>query len=200
MTSGVPRGGASPSRIGVRIDPTPLWRPARLFPWRRRRGRDRYDLWIPPRRDLPDRQERRSIPGRAADRGRGTVASFAIVLRVTKGMLGAVASLAPDPTLTVGPAIPLESDVPVASRLGTPVRLPGCMLDIPPEPIIENDVGIAAPPVEPQSSRPRGEWNHNNVSSGSQHDHTKVGYDRQDRSSSSQTCKSKWNFRSGFIL
>jgi len=36
-------------------------------------------------------------------------------------MLAAVASLAPEPTLIVTPAPPLDPAVPVAARLGTPV-------------------------------------------------------------------------------
>jgi len=64
-------------------------------------------------------------------------------------MLAAVASLAPEPTLIVTPAPPLDPAVPVAARLGTPVMLPGWILDIPPEPVMKNDVGIAVPPGEP---------------------------------------------------
>jgi hypothetical protein len=76
-------------------------------------------------------------------------ASLAIVLRVTRGMLAAVASLAPEPTLIGTPAPALDPAVPVAARLGTPVMLPGWILDIPPEPVMNNDVGIAVPPGEP---------------------------------------------------
>ena len=88
---------------------------------------------------------------------------MAIVLRLTTGMLtAAVALLPPEPTLIVAPPPPLDPAVPpldpsvppvapvvaVAASPGMPVLLPGCTLDIPPEPVMENDVGMAVPLVE----------------------------------------------------
>jgi hypothetical protein len=78
-------------------------------------------------------------------RGGGFRASLAIVLRVTSGMLAAEASLAPVPTLIVTPAPPLDPTVPVVARLGMPVLFPGWILEIPPEPVMKNDVGMAVP-------------------------------------------------------
>ena len=69
-----------------------------------------------------------------------------MVLRVTSGMLTALASLAPEPTVFVAPAPPLD---PVAASVASPgmlVLLPGCMLDIPLNPVTEKDMGIAVPP------------------------------------------------------
>ena len=59
-----------------------------------------------------------------------------MVLRVTSGIIGAPASLAPEPTVIVAPAPPFDPDGAVAGR---PAMLPGCTLDIPPEPAMTND-------------------------------------------------------------
>ena len=77
--------------------------------------------------------------------------SLAMVLRVTNGMLTALASLAPEPTASVTEAPPFAPLVPfvaVGAGLGRPAIAPGCMLEIPPVPMIANDVGMA-PPVKP---------------------------------------------------
>ena len=70
--------------------------------------------------ELTGRQDGGSIPGCRPMWGAAFRASLAIVLRVTSGMLAAVASLAPEPTVTVAPALPLDAAAPVAARPGTP--------------------------------------------------------------------------------
>ena len=75
------------------------------------------------------------------------------------------------------------------------------MLDIPPEPIIENDVGIAAPPVEPPELAAAPGYGIIRTYPPVVSTITpRLAMTGRSRSSSSQTCKSKWNFRSGFIL
>ena len=75
-------------------------------------------------------------------------ASLAMVLRVTSGMIVATASLAPEPTKIVEAARPFDPFGDVAAWPGTPVPLPGCMLEIPPEPVTTNDKGMAVPGKE----------------------------------------------------
>lgn len=65
------------------------------------------------------------------------------MFRVTNGIKGLAASLAPEPTLIVRPAA-AAAGVP-APRLGTPVMLPGSTLEIPPLPSMKNGVLIGVP-------------------------------------------------------
>ena len=73
---------------------------------------------------------------------------MAIVLRVTAGIAPAVASLAPEPTVIDPPLPPLTAAVPAGPRPVKPVMLPGCIVDIPPEPIMKNPEEIAVPLAE----------------------------------------------------
>ena len=75
-------------------------------------------------------------------------APLAMVLCTTKGMVASVARLTTEPTVPVAPALPLDPVVPVVARAGMPVMLPGRILDIPLEPVIENEVGMAVRPAE----------------------------------------------------
>ena len=154
MTSGVPRGVPSPSRIG--LESIGLWCGDWLASPPGVAGGAGEAQAVQRHLDRPDRQATQRNPPRDGPPiwGRGTRASLAIVLRVTNGMLGAVASLAPDPMLIVGPAIPPHREVPVPASPGFPVKFSGSMLEIPPEPMMENDVGIAYPPTEPPAYAP----------------------------------------------
>ncbi len=70
---------------------------------------------------------------------------MATVLRVTGGMTGAVASLAPEPTLMAALAAAAEPAGPPTPRLGTPVMLPGSALEIPPLPRMKYGMLIGVP-------------------------------------------------------
>jgi hypothetical protein len=79
-------------------------------------------------------------------------ASLAMVLRVTGGMIGALASLAPEPTAIVTAAPPFDPVGAVVARPGTPVLLPGCMPELPPEPVMTDGVRMAVPSDPPMGS------------------------------------------------
>jgi len=71
--------------------------------------------------------------------------SLATVLRVTTGMLGLVASSAPEPTLMIALNPVAEAASPPDPRPGNPVMLPGSRLEMPPKPIMKNGVLIGVP-------------------------------------------------------
>ena len=77
--------------------------------------------------------------------GGGLRTSLATVLRVTAGMLGPVASSAPEPTLMITLIPVAEAVGPTAPKLGTPVMFPGSTLDMPPAPRMKNGVLIGVP-------------------------------------------------------
>jgi hypothetical protein len=117
-----------------RIDRTPARSPARPFARRFRRGWCGRGLRDVAPIELTGGQDGGSIPGRPADDGgsiRGVVGDrVASDQRDARG--GGI--IGPEPTVIVATAPPLAPVVPVAARLGTPVMLPGWILDIPPEP------------------------------------------------------------------
>jgi hypothetical protein len=71
--------------------------------------------------------------------------SLAIVFRVTIGIFMAAASLAPEPTLMGSAGPPAERGDVAEPRLGTPVKLPGWTLEMPPEPKTKKDVLTGLP-------------------------------------------------------
>jgi hypothetical protein len=79
-------------------------------------------------------------------RGAALRASLAMVLRVTRAMIGAPAALAPEPTEIVPAAPPLDPVVPAPARPGFPGILSDWIMDIPPEPVMKNVVGMEGPP------------------------------------------------------
>src|ERR1017187_7044111 len=81
--------------------------------------------------------------------GRGFSLSLAIVFRVTGGMETLAASLAPVPAPIITVAPPLDEADPASTRLGKPVKLPGWTLDMPPNPMMKNDVLIGTPLTPP---------------------------------------------------
>ena len=64
---------------------------------------------------------------------------------MTRGMIGATASLAPEPTKIVAAAPPFDPFGDVAAWPGTPVPFPGCMPEIPAGPVMTNNTGMAMP-------------------------------------------------------
>lgn len=70
--------------------------------------------------------------------GGGFSTSFATVFRVTIGITGADASLAPEPTEMTMPDPAVEPADPPGPRLGKPVMLPGIELEMPPPPMMKN--------------------------------------------------------------
>jgi len=77
--------------------------------------------------------------------GGGLSAPLVIVARLTTGMLGPVASLAPEPTRIVGLPPPVEPVTEETPGLGKPVMLPGWTLEIPLAPVMKKDVDTRVP-------------------------------------------------------
>ena len=78
-----------------------------------------------------DRRRVEQVVGDRVPRDRGNVRSGRVVV--------------PEPTLMVAPALPVEVVGPTEPRIGTPVMLPGWILEMPPQPITKKGVLIGVP-------------------------------------------------------
>jgi hypothetical protein len=108
-----------------------------------------------------------------------------MVLRVTGGMFIALTAIAPEPTLLVTVLAALLV-VTAEPKLGTPVILPGKTLERPPDPMTKNGVLIGVPltpplttvptplPIDAGETNAPGKWNQQQITAGSEHDHTQV--------------------------